>query len=224
MWESTAILDWDRAEEGSCNGLWLICLEIIYSFEYGMFQSPVPLPVGAVNVRIVLRSFDDLVDLKLHRNCWLHKKEELSLALENCSSRVTYGEESLGCQIYKTTGQVWEGCLHVARQSSTSIEAGLGVWHNRSTVVTFVVIGFSGALCSLAKGECHVVTLSLKLLQSIFNIDSWKIRTDHLAPQVPHTLPGFGGDVITLQSHITIAIFNPTKAKASGSMIPHWMF
>ena len=91
-----------------------------------MFQFAIPLPVSAVNVRIILGSFDDLIDLKLHSDSWLHKKlgtylkhrgsikqnlvdlydcqKELPLTLDNCCSRAAYGEESVRCRIGETTG------------------------------------------------------------------------------------------------------------------------
>ena len=87
-------MDLNRAEEGSRNSLQLVRSEVIYwcvdvrdsncrvdylykracCFEHCAFQSPIPLPVGAINVGIVEGSFDDLISLKLHSNGWLHEK------------------------------------------------------------------------------------------------------------------------------------------------------
>ena len=87
------ILDRDRGEEASCDGLQLIRSNVIYwfvdfedrncgtnnlyeqahHFEYHMFQFPIPLPVGAINVGIILGSLDSLIDLKLHHNSLLHE-------------------------------------------------------------------------------------------------------------------------------------------------------
>ena len=88
------ILVLDRAEEASSHCLQLICSEVIYrsvdlrdsncgadylykrshGFEYCVFQPLIPLPVGAINVKIVLGSSNNLIDLKPNSHCWLHEK------------------------------------------------------------------------------------------------------------------------------------------------------
>jgi len=79
------ILGWDRAEEAHCNCLQLIRSKVIdwgvdftdrdcraddlneraRRLQYHTFQSVIPIPVGAINVRIILGSFNDLINLKL---------------------------------------------------------------------------------------------------------------------------------------------------------------